>query len=289
MEEGGTATVEQALGKRLQLARQKAGLTQQELCSQANLSYSTLAKIERGAIKAPSIFTIQSIAGALQTSLDALIGVSSTAQGGSTNKRVSQTGVRFVYFDLNGCLVRFLGSGFTQLAQDSGASIDIVESVFWQYNAPVCRGDVSVDELNQAWAERLGIRVDWLKYYLSAIEAMPGMTELAEWVAGQYHSGILSNTMPGFIAALQAGNRLPTVQFDAIVDSSQVHALKPEPEIYQIALQKAGVAAEEILLIDDDRPNLAAAQAAGWHTIWFDSYHPEESIESIRAALQPAE
>jgi transcriptional regulator with XRE-family HTH domain len=45
---------EVGLGKTLQAARQKAGLTQQELCNQAELSYSTLAKIERGAIKSPS-------------------------------------------------------------------------------------------------------------------------------------------------------------------------------------------------------------------------------------------
>jgi len=44
---------EKALGQRLQKARQNAGLTQQELCQKAGLSYSTLAKIERGAIKAP--------------------------------------------------------------------------------------------------------------------------------------------------------------------------------------------------------------------------------------------
>jgi transcriptional regulator with XRE-family HTH domain len=65
---------EKGLGHRLQLARKSAGLTQQSLCQIANLSYSTLAKIERGAIKAPSIFTIQSIADALHIRLDELIG-----------------------------------------------------------------------------------------------------------------------------------------------------------------------------------------------------------------------
>ena len=48
--------VEVGLGRRLQEARKKANFTQQELCQKAGLSYSTLAKIERGAIKSPSIF-----------------------------------------------------------------------------------------------------------------------------------------------------------------------------------------------------------------------------------------
>ena len=60
---------EKGLGHRLQQARKTAGLTQQSLCQIANLSYSTLAKIERGAIKAPSIFTIQSIADALHVQM----------------------------------------------------------------------------------------------------------------------------------------------------------------------------------------------------------------------------
>ena len=66
------------MGKRLQSVRQQAGLTQQALCEKANLSYSTLAKIERGAIKSPSIFTIESIAEALNTTLDYLIGKTNT-------------------------------------------------------------------------------------------------------------------------------------------------------------------------------------------------------------------
>ena len=53
---------EKGLGLRLQKARKAAGLTQQELCQKSGLSYSTLAKIERGAIKSPSIFTIHQIA-----------------------------------------------------------------------------------------------------------------------------------------------------------------------------------------------------------------------------------
>src|ERR1700749_226310 len=95
---------EQGLGKRLQAARQAAGLTQQQLCQKANLSFSTLTKIERGAIKAPSIFTIQAIAGAVGLSLDQLVGASPAL---ARDVHKTKSGVSFVYFDVNGCLVRF--------------------------------------------------------------------------------------------------------------------------------------------------------------------------------------
>src|SRR3954468_22641150 len=99
---------EKGLGKRLQQARQDGGLTQQQLCHKANLSFSTLTKIERGAIKSPSIFTIQSIAGALGVSLDELVGNAKPAQNGPPRQLLkTKSGVSFVYFDVNGCLVHF--------------------------------------------------------------------------------------------------------------------------------------------------------------------------------------
>jgi len=287
MDVSGNISSEQALGKQLQSMRQAAGLTQQQLCHQAGLSYSTLTKIERGAIKSPSIFTIQSIASALHTTLDSLVGDATAAHRRRKTKSISKSGVRFVYFDLNDCLIRFHTAGFTQLARDSGQPIDVVESVFWKYDGLVCRGEITLDELNTIWAERLGIMVDWKKYYLSAVDKMPGIDELVEWVAKQYRIGILSNTMPGFIDALQAQRTIPALPYDAIVDSSAVHALKPETKIYQIATSMAQVDPSEILLIDNDGSFLVGAEQLGWHTILFDSYQPEASIAGIRTALEP--
>jgi transcriptional regulator with XRE-family HTH domain len=97
---------EVGLGKSLQRARQKAGITQQELCQKAELSYSTLAKIERGAIKSPSIFTIQRISQALGVDLNELVGILPSNAKVSAKKR-SKTGIRFVYFDINGVLYGF--------------------------------------------------------------------------------------------------------------------------------------------------------------------------------------
>ena len=150
---------EKRLGAVVQQARRAAGFTQQTLCQKSGLSYSTLAKIERGAIKAPSVFTIQQVATTLGITLDQLLANVSTSQSTPPEKRVSQNGIRFVYFDMNGCLVRAASSAFTRLAEESGAAPDTVETVYWQYNDAVCRGDKTIDELNTALAERLGMRV----------------------------------------------------------------------------------------------------------------------------------
>lgn len=284
-----SALNEKSLGKRLQAARQAAGLTQQQLCHKTSLSYSTLAKIERGAIKAPSIFTVQTIAEALGTSLDALLGLE-TAHVLQRPKKVSKSGVKFVYFDVNGCLVHFYQAAFTKLAARSGEQLDVIESVYWHYNDAVCRGDVTLEEFNDTLAKRLHLdSVDWQQYYLDAVEPIVEMRDLLTWASDNYHVGLLTNIMPGFVEAMRARGLLPEVPYDTIVDSSKVGAIKPEPEIYKIATERTGVKSGEVLLIDDSRANLMAAEHVGWRVLWFDDYRPEESISRIRAALEPAE
>src|SRR6185436_8921710 len=108
---------EKTLGKKLQLARKRAGLTQQELCQKAGLSYSTLAKIERGAIRSPSVFTVSSIAVATNTPLEQLLEIQSTQSGSMTpptSKKRSKSGVSFVYLDINGVLIRFYHRAFSE-------------------------------------------------------------------------------------------------------------------------------------------------------------------------------
>jgi len=277
---------EKGLGKRLQTARQQGGLTQQQLCQKANLSFSTLTKIERGAIKAPSIFTIQAIATALGQSLDELVG-----QAAAPIRHLSKTasGASFIYFDMNGCMIHFYQAAFAKLAQDAGVPSDVVETAMWHYNDDVCRGTMSLDDFNTELARRLKLdSVRWQDYYLAAIEPIEQMQEVLRWASQHYRIGLLTNTMPGLVSALRREHQLPDVAYDAIIDSSEVGAIKPEARIYEIAQERAGCPASEILLIDDSRVNLMAAEKLGWHVSWFDDSRPEESSAGVRAMLEPS-
>lgn len=284
-----SALDEKKLGQRLQEVRKAAGLTQQQLCQRADLSYSTLAKIERGAIKSPSIFTVQTIAEACGVTLDELFGVSSGRRA-AVPKKVSKSGIRFVYFDINGCLVRFFHQAFTKIAADTGAQPDVVETAFWHYNDEVCRGTMSIAEFNTAFAKKLQVKsLDWQRYYMEAVEPIAATHELVEWASKQYYVGLLTNIMPGFVEEMRLRKLLPDVAYDAVIDSSKVGAIKPEAKIYDVATERANCKPEEILFVDDSRTNLMAAERLGWHVLWFDDYRPKESAERIRKALEPAE
>jgi len=273
-----------ALGKRLQLARQKANLTQQELCAKADLSYSTLAKVERGAIKSPSIFTIESIADVIGVSLDELVG--RKIGGSSTAKKTSKTGISFVYFDINGCLVRFFHSAFTDLSARTGVPLHKVEAAFWRFNDEACRGELTLEQFNKKLAKEMQVdSVDWAPYYLAAVEPIKEMHKLLEWVSKHYRFGIVSNIMPGMVDAMIAKKIIPDLKYDAIIDSSVEHTIKPEAKVYDIAEKRAGVPANEILLVDDTRANLMAADQKGWSVLWFDDYNPGDSAQRVRETL----
>ncbi len=281
-----SALDEKKLGRRLQAIRQAAGLTQQTLCQKAGLSYSTLAKIERGAIKTPSIFTIQNIAIALGTTLDELVGAPALP---ARQRQHSRSGVKFVYFDINGCLVQFSLSVFTKIAADCDLPSDVVETAFWHYNDQISRGEMTMEEFNATMGNRLGMKdFDWQSYYLGATQAIPQMDQLVTWASQHYGVGILTNSMPGFVKHMMAIGLIPNIRYDAIVDSSEVHFLKPEREIYEIALSRSGCEPQEILFVDDLQGNVMAGEKLGWHVMKFDVYDAEKSVARIREALEPA-
>jgi HAD superfamily hydrolase (TIGR01509 family) len=272
---------ELTLGKKLQLARQKKSLTQQELCSQANLSYSTLTKIERGAIKAPSIFTIKAIADVLGIELDSLFITVEHKQF-----KTSTSGINFVYFDVNGCLVKFYEHAFMLLANDFMVSPDIIETFFWRYNDLCCNGTITLEEFNQKLAILLHQdSIDWSDYYLKAVTKVDIMQQTLLKIADNYHVGLLTNSMPGLLDKMLANNILPNINYDVIIDSSKVKLIKPETKIFQLATEKAKFNSQQILFIDDTKPNLVAAQQYGWKVEWFDYTDPIASTELIDKTL----
>lgn len=276
-----------ALGKRLQMARQKAGLTQQQLCAKADLSYSTLAKVERGAIKAPSIFTIESIADVIGVTLDELMGRQSGAVAAGSDKKISKSGIRFVYFDINGCLVHFFHSAFTELSKKTGVPLHKVEAAFWRFNDAICRGEITFNEFNKKFAKQMEVEaLDWAPYYLAAVEPIQEMHELIAWASEHYKIGLMSNIMPGMIEAMISQGIIPDAKYDSIIDSSVEHTIKPEAKVYEIAEQRAGVDPSEILLVDDTRANLMAADQKGWSVLWFDDYNTGESAKRVREILE---
>ena len=57
--------------------------------------------------------------------------------------------------------------------------------------------------------------------------------------------------------------------FSVVVDSGFVGTRKPERQIYELTLERLGVAPERALLLDDIEVNCIAAREFGLHAVWF--------------------
>lgn len=59
--------------------------------------------------------------------------------------------------------------------------------------------------------------------------------------------------------------------FDVMVISAEEKIMKPDPRIYQIALERLGVSGPESIFVDDVLENVHGAEALGMHGIHFHS------------------
>ena len=84
--------------------------------------------------------------------------------------------------------------------------------------------------------------------------------------------GILSN-MPGeFLERYRAGIP-PFVKADYAVFSCDIHIIKPDVRIYQLALQGLGVKPEEAVFFDDLSKNIEAAKSLGINGILWENFN----------------
>jgi epoxide hydrolase-like predicted phosphatase len=97
-----------------------------------------------------------------------------------------------------------------------------------------------------------------------------------------YKTGIISNAMAGTRAQIEGPWEMGGL-FDAIVLSGEVGVMKPDPRIYQAALQQLDVQAEQAVFIDDFLHNIDGARAVGMHGIHFQN--PEQVRVELEALL----
>jgi epoxide hydrolase-like predicted phosphatase len=102
-------------------------------------------------------------------------------------------------------------------------------------------------------------------------EIHPEMAALVEDLHGRYKLAVLSNAnwsedeLEFEIAERQGRPEL----FDAIITSASVGFAKPSPAIYNLALARLNLTAEECIFTDDLEEFTAAAARLGFHTFTF--------------------
>ena len=113
----------------------------------------------------------------------------------------------------------------------------------------------------------------------------PNTVEILDYLRPQYRLHIITN---GFqeIQEKKLKNAKIYHYFDQIIDSDMAGVKKPNPKIFQMALQKAGTVAETSLMIGDSlEADILGAMSFGMHAIHFNGHNGplHENCQMIHA------
>ncbi len=196
--------------------------------------------------------------------------------------------IRAVYSDLGGVLVRTeFQTPRQRLAERIGIEYeDLVKDVFeGKTSHQATLGVLSEDE---HWKEVLR------KFRLPAAQLDDVRNEffagdITDLTLVNYLRGLRKTVKVGLISNAWTGLREWIVKekfddaFDAMIISAEVGLAKPDPRIYQVALEKLGVAPSEAVLMDDFPENIEAARAFGMTAIHFTQ--PEKALDELKRLL----
>jgi 2-haloacid dehalogenase len=115
--------------------------------------------------------------------------------------------------------------------------------------------------------EQPGLRGRLLDLYfrLAAFAEVPEV--LARVRAAGLKTAILSNGTPAMLAAAVAAAHLDGC-FDAVLSVEEVGAFKPDPRVYQLAVDRLGIPAAAIAFVSSNGWDAHAASAFGMRVVW---------------------
>lgn len=186
--------------------------------------------------------------------------------------------IKAIIFDCFGVLV---GKGFWHTYTMAGGNVQqdmqFIDDMLVRSNA----GEIDSAMFNQIFADRLGMSVrDWCEIHDR--DERPN-TDVFEYIRSElkprFKIGFLSNVGHGVIE-----RKIPAelrALFDVDIRSADVGLQKPDPRIYQLALDRLSVTAGEAVFTDDHEEYLSGAASLGIHTILYTG------LDDFKLQLEP--
>lgn len=196
--------------------------------------------------------------------------------------------IKAVFFDLGGVIVRTeFQAPRQQLAEKLGMEYDDLDKLVFHSDSGMraSMGEIPVDE---HWASVIK-RLKRPDSELAAIrdEFFAGdivdrtLIEYIRSLRGKYKTGLISNAwsdLRDFVVREKFDDA-----FDKMIISAEVGAMKPEPKIFQIALEHFGVKPKEAIFVDDFIENIEGCEKAGMKGIHFKD--AESTLKQLKKLL----
>lgn len=192
-----------------------------------------------------------------------------------------------VFFDWGGVIANDPGDEFlSDLLKSIGASDAQIKEIFETYMKRFMRGQLSESEYWQELRAHYGLAIhdsisEEFKKWRGLVANEDVLALAKNLKADGINIAILSNVIePTYNVIAQAGYY---DLFDEVIASCRVGYVKPEQDIYDIALKRFNVTASESIFIDDKQYCLDPAKAMGFKTIL--AQNPDQIIQDIQSCF----
>ena len=197
--------------------------------------------------------------------------------------------IKAIIFDLGGVLLRTADfSPRERLAARLGRTrLELEALVFGgQSGTAAQRGEISMQQHWEHVRQALDLNQPEFELFQQEFwgqdEMDYALVDTIRSLRPRCRTALLSNNFPNLRRLL--AERWPIADaFDELVLSSEIGILKPDPRIYQVALERLGVQPAEAVFVDDFLHNVEAARALGLHAIHFRS--PAQARAELEALL----
>lgn len=199
-----------------------------------------------------------------------------------------------VFFDLDHTLWDFERNSaltFQFIFHEHGIGLELKQ--FLQYYVPinlkfwklyreerVGKKELRYQRLKQSF-ELMGLQIDddtinslsksYIEHLSSFRHVLPGTFEILDYLKGRYGLHIITN---GFSETQEKKMKNANIRkyFDVVVNSEMAGVKKPNPEIFNLALERADVQPENALMIGDNlEADILGAQQVGFSTLHLNS------------------
>jgi epoxide hydrolase-like predicted phosphatase len=196
--------------------------------------------------------------------------------------------IKAVFFDLGGVIVRTeFQAPRQQLADRLGMDYEDLSRIVFDSDSGLraSMGEITSDEHWVSIIQRLkrpASEVPLIREEFFAGDIVDRtLIEYIRTLRGSYKTGLISNAwsdLRDFVVREKFDDA-----FDKMIISAEVGAVKPEPKIFQIALEQFGVKPNEAVFVDDFYINIEGCEKIGIKGIHFKD--AESTLQQLKKLL----
>lgn len=201
--------------------------------------------------------------------------------------------IRAVVWDLGGVILRTMDWSLRSQWEDR-LGLPRMQLTRLVFESDVSRratiGQATDNNVWQSVADALNLdpsaRDQLRRDYFARDQIDSTLMEFIRKLRSRVRVGMITNAWPDVRRYLENEFKIADA-FDPLIVSAEVGLAKPDPRIYQLALERLGVQPAEAVFVDDFEDNVAGARWAGMQAVHFTS--TLQAIAALRAILRGPE